>query len=163
MVKFCLERDLVSYLHEIVCFVSCCETEWDKNKFYDYDFISNLPRKFKNTIEMLWTRKHQFNINNITNDIFFNESTESAKEILYSLNYIINNNVNKTIEPYTNAIIYFERDNSKINKLFIEIKNAIDNEYMTDEQHIRNLNNYVRESELAWLRSSPAISFGWDY
>ena len=163
MVKFCLERDLVNYLHEIVYFVSCCETKWDKNKFYDYDFISNLPRNFKNTIEMLWTRKHQFNINNITNNIFFNESTESAKEILYSLNYIINNNVNKTIEPYTNAIIYFERDNSKINKLFIEIKNAIDNEYMTDEQHIRNLDNYVRESELAWLRSSPAISFGWDY
>ena len=43
MVKFCLERDLVSYLHEIVYFVSCCETEWDKNKFYEYDFISNLP------------------------------------------------------------------------------------------------------------------------
>ena len=163
MVKICLERDLVSYLHEIVYFVSCCETEWDKNKFYEYDFISNLPRKFKDTIEMLWTRKHQFNINNITNDIFFNESTKSAKEILYSLNYIINNNVNKTIEPYTNAIIYFDRDNSKINKLFIEINNAINNEYMTDEQHIRNLDNYIRESELAWLRSSPAISFGWDY
>ena len=160
MVKFSLERDLVNYLHEIVYFVSCCETEWDKNKFYDYDFIGNLPRKFKNTIEMLGTRKRQFNNNN---DIFFKESTKSAKEILYSLNYIINNDVNKTIEPYTNSIIYFDRDNSKINKLFIEIKNAINNEYMTDEQHIRNLDNYVRESELAWLRSSPAISFGWDY
>ena len=158
MVKFCLERDLVSYLHEIVYFVSCCETEWDKNKFYDYDFIGNLPRKFKNTIEMLGIRKRQFNNNN---DIFFKESTKSAKEILYSLNYIINNNVNKTIEPYTNAIIYFDRDNSKINKLFIEIKNAINNEYMTDEQHIRNLDNYVRECELLWQRSSPTFSFGW--
>ena len=158
MVKFCLERDLVSYLHEIVYFVSCCETEWDKNEFYDYDFIGNLPRKFKNTIEMLGTRKRQFNNNN---DIFFKESTKSAKEILYSLNYIINNNVNKTIEPYTNAIIYFDRDNSKINKLFIEIKNAINNEYMTDEQHIRNLDNYVRECELLWQRSSPTFSFGW--
>ena len=158
MVKFCLERDLVSYLHEIVYFVSCCETEWDKNEFYDYDFIGNLPRKFKNTIEMLGTRKRQFNNNN---DIFFKESTKSAKEILYSLNYIINNNVNKTIEPYTNSIIYFDRDNSKINKLFIEIKNAINNEYMTDEQHIRNLDNYIRECELLWQRSSPTFSFGW--
>ena len=158
MVKFSLERDLVNYLHEIVYFVSCCETEWDKNEFYDYDFIGNLPRKFKNTIEMLGTRKRQFNNNN---DIFFKESTKSAKEILYSLNYIINNNVNKTIEPYTNSIIYFDRDNSKINKLFIEIKNAINNEYMTDEQHIRNLDNYVRESELLWQRSGPTFSFGW--
>ena len=158
MVKFCLEKDLVSYLHEIVYFVSCCETEWDKNEFYDYDFIGNLPRKFKDTIEMLGTRKRQFNNNN---DIFFKESTKSAKEILYSLNYIINNNVNKTIEPYTNSIIYFDRDNSKINKLFKEIKNAINNEYMTDEQHIRNLDNYVRECELLWQRSGTTFSFGW--
>lgn len=157
MVKFCLERELVVYLHEIVYFVSCCETKWDEKQFYEYDFIDNLPRKFKTTLEMIFARRCE-----LGKYKFFDESTKSAKEILYSLNYVLNNDVNETIEPYTSAIISFVRDNDKINKILKEVKNAIDNEYMTDEQYIDGLQRYCKASELAWINSGPTFSFGWE-